>query len=219
MGNAYVCWPKAFWFVDLPPMNRRPDSINDLMHWNAFREGSESAFAALYSTYYRHLTNYGRRFGSDTATTEDAIHDVFIDLWNYRRTLTQPQSVQSYILKAFRNRLVTILSERQRRSVDVEVEEQFDLLPAQPSMEDQLVEAILSQEQHAHIQAAFQTLSARQREILYLRYFTDLSYEEICSVMGITYNTARTQIYKALLALRKRLETHWPVLLLVLWVV
>ncbi|GAB3262922.1 sigma-70 family RNA polymerase sigma factor [Larkinella harenae] len=182
------------------------------MHWNAFREGSESAFAALYSTYYRHLTNYGRRFGADPETTEDAIHDVFIELWNYRRTLAQPQSVQFYILRVFRNRLVTILRDQQRQATDVEMEKPFDLLPAEPSVEDRLVEEVLNQEQHAHIHSAFQTLSARQQEILYLRYFTDLSYEEICSVMGITYNTARTQIYKGLLALRKRLETHWPVL-------
>ncbi|WP_138989471.1 RNA polymerase sigma factor [Larkinella sp. C7] len=197
-------------------MNARPDTSNDLMHWNAFREGSESAFAALYSAHYRHLINYGRRFGADQATAEDAIHDVFIDLWKYRQTLTQPQSVQSYLLKAFRNRLVTQLAERQRRFAETDVEEQFGLLPVEPSAEDRLLEDKLNQEQHEHIQSALTTLSPRQQEILYLRYFTDLSYDDICAVMGITYNTARTQLYQALTALRKRLQTNWPVLLLLL---
>jgi RNA polymerase sigma factor (sigma-70 family) len=181
-------------------MNARPDSTNDLTHWNAFREGSESAFAALYSAYYRHLMNYGRRFGADVATTEDAVHDVFIDLWNYRQTLTQPLSVQSYILKSFRNRLVSQLAERQRRFADVDVEEQFGLLSPELSAEDRLVEDGLNQEQHEHIRVVFKTLSPRQQEVLYLRYFTDLSYDQICAVMGITYNTARTQLYQALTA-------------------
>ena len=197
-------------------MNARPDTTNDLMHWNAFREGSESAFAALYSAHYRHLMNYGRRFGADVATAEDAVHDVFIDLWNYRRTLTQPQSVQSYLLKAFRNRLVTQLAERQRRFAETDVEEQFGLVSSEPSAEERLVEDGLNQEQQEHIQGAFTTLSPRQQEVLYLRYFTDLSYDEICAVMGITYNTARTQLYQALTALRKRLQTNWPVLLLLI---
>ena len=195
-------------------MNYRPDSANDLMHWNAFREGSESAFVALYSMYYRHLLNYGRRFGVDAATTEDAIHDVFIDLWNYRQTLIQPQSVQFYLLKTFRNRLVKQLTEQQRRSANVNVEEQFGLLPPEPSIEDRLLEEGLSQEQHEYIQLSFKALSPRQREVLYLRYFTELSYDEICAVMGITYNTARTQLYQALKALRKKMESSWPVLLL-----
>ncbi|MGA0559202.1 RNA polymerase sigma factor [Larkinella sp. VNQ87] len=194
-------------------MNARPDSTNDLAYWKAFREGSESAFAALYSAHYRHLMNYGRRFGADAATAEDAIHDVFVDLWNYRRTLTQPQSVQSYLLKTFRNRLISQLTERQRRFAHVEVEEQFGLLPTEPSAEDRLVEDNISWEQQQQMQGALKTLSPRQQEILYLRYFTDLDYDEICAVMGITYNTARTQLYQALTALRKRLETNWPVLL------
>ncbi|RRA97650.1 RNA polymerase sigma factor [Larkinella rosea] len=195
-------------------MNARPDSTNDQTHWNAFREGSESAFAALYSTYYRYLMNYGRRFGATDATTEDAIHDLFIELWNYRQTLSQPQSVQAYLLKSFRNRLVTQLAERQRRFADVDVEEQFGLLSPEPSAEEQLVADGLNREQHEQVQGAFTTLSPRQREVLYLRYFTDLSYDEICAVMGITYQTARTQLYQALTALRKRLQTNWPVLVL-----
>lgn len=196
-------------------MNHRPDSANDLLHWNAFREGSETAFAALYSTYFRHLLNYGRRFGADAATTEDAIHDVFIDLWKYRQTLTQPQSVQGYLLKTFRNRLLAQLTEQQRRATPVDVEEQFGLLPDEPSVEDQLIEDGLHQEQHESIHRSFNTLAPRQREVLYLRYFTDLSYDEICAVMGITYNTARTQLHQALMALRKRLEKNWPVMMLV----
>ncbi|MFC5411156.1 RNA polymerase sigma factor [Larkinella bovis] len=199
-----------------PPMNARPDPANDMMLWNAFREGSETAFAALYSAHYRHLMNYGRRFGADTTTAEDAIHDVFIDLWNYRRTLIQPQSVQSYLLKAFRNRLVKQLSERQRRFAEADGEEPFGLLSPEPSAEDRLVEERLNQEQYEQMERAFKTLSPRQREVLYLRYFTDLSYDDICAVMGITYNTARTQLYQALTALRKRLESNWPVLLLLL---
>ncbi|GAB3315889.1 sigma-70 family RNA polymerase sigma factor [Larkinella ripae] len=194
-------------------MNHRPASSNDLIIWNAFREGSESAFADLYSTYYRHLLNYGRRFGADAATTEDTIHDVFIDLWKYRRTLVQPQSVQFYLLKAFRNRLVRQLAD-QHRFAETDVEEQFGLLAAEPSVEERLIEEGLSRDQHAHIQLAFKTLSPRQQEVLYLRYFTDLGYDEICAVMGITYHTARTQLYHALTALRKRLEANWPVLLL-----
>ncbi|MFD1144454.1 RNA polymerase sigma factor [Larkinella insperata] len=194
-------------------MSHRPDTSNDLIHWNAFREGSESAFAALYSTYYRHLLNYGRRFGSDAATAEDAIHDVFIDLWKYRQTLTQPQSIQSYILKAFRNRLVTQLAEHQRRFATVDREEPFGLVATEPSSEDRLVEDTLNREQRAQIERAFKTLSPRQQEVLYLRYYTDLNYDEICAIMSITYNTARTQLYQALSVLRKRLATDWPVLL------
>ncbi|WP_128544897.1 RNA polymerase sigma factor [Larkinella soli] len=197
-------------------MHPEAEPTNDLIQWNAFREGSESAFGNLYTSHYRLLRNYGRRFGADDATVEDAIHDLFIELWNYRRTLARPDSVRSYILRSFRNRLVAQLTERQRHVAPEQVENRFGLLPAEPSVEERLIEAGLNQEQHRQVRTALLGLSPRQQEILYLRYFSDLDYDQICAVMGITYNTARTQLHQALVALRKRLQPHWPVLVWVL---
>ena len=60
-------------------------------------------------------------------------------------------------------------------------------------------------------------LSPRQREIIYLRYFNDLSYEQICELMNINYQTARSQIYSSLKQLRMLLKDKELSLLLPLF--
>ncbi|GAA4453592.1 sigma-70 family RNA polymerase sigma factor [Nibrella saemangeumensis] len=194
-------------------MNKTP--VNDAV-WEAFQQGSEPAFRALYVAHYKLLVNYGRRFGAENALIEDAVHDLFLELWHYRRTLTKPQSIQSYLLKSFRNRLLTQLAQQYRFQSNGEEDAGFGLLPAEPSAEDRLIEAGLSHEQQLRVQKAMALLSPRQQEILYLRYFSDFDYEQICAVMGITYHTARTQMHQALTALRRRLQENWLVCLLLM---
>ncbi|GAA4399991.1 sigma-70 family RNA polymerase sigma factor [Nibrella viscosa] len=189
--------------------------VNDVV-WDAFQQGSEPAFRALYVAHYTLLVNYGRRFGADDALIEDTVHDLFLELWHYRRTLTRPQSIQSYLIKAFRNRLLTQLAQQNRYQSRDESDDSFGLLPTEPSAEERLIEAGLHQEQQQRVQKAMALLSPRQQEILYLRYFSELNYEQICAVMGITYHTARTQMHQALTALRKRLQENWSVSILLM---
>jgi RNA polymerase sigma factor (sigma-70 family) len=71
------------------------------------------------------------------------------------------------------------------------------------SFEDSLIEQAVSQEQRQRLIQVLNTLPARQKEILYLRFHSELSYEEICSVMGISYQTARNQFHQAIKAVRQ----------------
>jgi RNA polymerase sigma factor (sigma-70 family) len=55
------------------------------------------------------------------------------------------------------------------------------------------------------IKAAVADLSRRQQEIVYLRFFQNLSYEEISDVMDINYQVARNLLYQSIKALRQTL--------------
>lgn len=181
--------------------------VNDTV-WLAFQQGSEPAFRALYVAHYKLLVNYGRRFGANDALIEDVVHDLFLELWHYRQTLTQPQSIPAYLIKSFRNRLLSQLAEQNRYQSNDHAGDDFGLHPTEPSVEDRLIEAGLNQEQQQRVQKAMALLSPRQQEILYLRYFSELDYQQICAIMGVTYHTARTQMHQALVALRKRLSEN-----------
>lgn len=179
--------------------------------WQRFQQGDETAFQQIHQHHIRHLLNYGTRLSSSLSTVEDCIQDVFVELWQYRQGLTQPVSVRFYLLRALRNRLRA----QYRRDQpfisgwddDGEQAGQNQLpFDTEPSAEEQLIALDIDAERKIRIHQTLQTLTARQREIIYLRYFNDLTYEQICEVMQINYQTARSQIYSALKTIRKNFK-------------
>lgn len=184
------------------------NTVPDQPLWQKFQQGDETAFQQLHQQNIRHLLNYGLRLNGSLSTVEDCIQDVFIELWQYRQGLAQPASVRFYLLKALRNRLRA----QYRRDLpfvsgyDNSGEQAALNLPpfdTEPSAEEQLIALDIDAERKALIDQTLQALSARQREIIYLRYFNDLTYDQICEVMQINYQTARSQIYSALKLIRK----------------
>jgi RNA polymerase sigma factor (sigma-70 family) len=72
-------------------------------------------------------------------------------------------------------------------------------------------EELIIHREHRHLQAgalkqALNQLSGKRREIMYLKYYDGLRYEEIQQVMGISYQTARNYVYEGLETLRELLE-------------
>ena len=135
---------------------------------------------------------------------------MFIELWQYRQRLVQPTSVRFYLLKALRNRLKAQYRRDQPfvSGWDADPERQFpDSQPfdTEPSAEQQIIALDIDAERSRQIRQAMNALTPRQREIMYLRYFNDLTYEQICEVTVINYQTARSQIYQSLKVLRTAL--------------
>lgn len=197
-------------------------SVQEQRLWQEFQAGSHHAFQQIHQYHIRHLLNYGLRLHSSLSAVEDCIQDIFVELWQYRQGLTQPTSVRFYLLKALRNRLRAQYRRDQPfvSGWDDDGEQAGqNRLPfdTEPSAEEQLIALDTDAERKALIQQTLQVLTARQREIIYLRYFNDLTYEQICEVMKINYQTARSQIYTALKLIRKNLKDSDIARLLILY--
>jgi DNA-directed RNA polymerase specialized sigma24 family protein len=70
------------------------------------------------------------------------------------------------------------------------------------SFEDQWISNEISEETRAKLQQAIQNLTPGQKEIIYLKFEEGLGYHEIAGMLGITQESARKQLYRALLSLR-----------------
>lgn len=182
--------------------------MKDLI-WQQVQAGDSGAFQQLHNEHARHLLNYGLRLCGSISSVEDCIQDVFTELWIYRQSIPQPTSMRFYLLKAVRNKLRA----RYRREQpfiagwddhsDTLIQPDFNM---EPSAEQQLIELEIDSERRRQIRTAMNLLSPRQREIIYLRYFNELTYDQICELMGINYQTARSQVYSGLKILRNELK-------------
>ncbi len=182
--------------------------MKDLL-WQQVQAGDSEAFRRLHNEHVRHLLNYGLRLCGSISTVEDCVQDVFTELWIYRQGIAQPTSMRFYLLKAVRNKLKAQYRREQLFIAGWDDNRDTGILPdfnLEPSAEQQLIELEIDLERRHQIKTAMNLLSPRQREIIYLRYFNELTYDQICELMGINYQTARSQVYSSLKILRNELK-------------
>jgi len=79
-------------------------SLTDIELWDSFVQGNKEALGFLFKRYYSLLYQYGSKICSDKSTLEDAIQELFTELW--QKKSTQPiQSVRAYLLQALKYKL------------------------------------------------------------------------------------------------------------------
>jgi RNA polymerase sigma factor (sigma-70 family) len=179
------------------------DNPSDIFLWNTFKNGDREAFDNLFRRYYPVLILYGTRIHNDKDMVDDCIQDLFIELWQ-SKAATEVQSVKAYFLKALKYKLFKRLRNTRSAQLTDNIEEHnFEI------SHDQFI-VTREDEQHTTriIVNAINQLPARQREIIYLRIYQGLSYEEISEVMNINYQVARNLFYQSIKSLRLLLGTN-----------
>jgi RNA polymerase sigma factor (sigma-70 family) len=182
---------------------KQPDELDgsDAALWQRFKAGDREALSCIYLQHHKHLFNYGIRFCRHEEMVEDCIHDLFLELWKGRQGLSPTTSIRYYLLKALRNKIYTCLQSKGYR-VQVNGLDGNYHFDVEYSFEAKLIGELMDEEMKARLVKAINALSARQKEIIYLRFYNNLDYPEIASVMGINYQTARTHVYQAIKSLR-----------------
>jgi RNA polymerase sigma factor (sigma-70 family) len=175
---------------------------NEVRYWNALRGGDRSALAWLYEHYLKLLYNYGRKMGVENDALEDALHDLFVDLWRFRQNLSPIISVRFYLYRSLRRK---VLRNGTRKKYFTHqgliIEDTLEMMA--PSFEHDMVEAEISDERVHLMKKLLNDLSPRQYEALVLRFYDDLSFEEIASILDMNEQSARNLVQRGLLQLKQ----------------
>ena len=171
--------------------------------WDQFRMGDEVAFTKIAKHYYRPLLHYGSKFTPDKQTVEDALQDLLVHLWLHRATIQSTPSIKFYLLKAFRHQLFKSLK---RLKTNQSAEWLDENLADDGDTESAFIQSEQKEELRAKFDTLLDTLPARQREVLYLRYYQELSTEEIARLLAIKPQSVSNIVQRSLAKLRKL----WP---------
>lgn len=165
----------------------------------------------MFRQHYSSLYRYGIKFTADVGILEDCIQELFIDLWK-SKSATPVLSVKSYLLKSLKYKLLKdsrqkgrLLSVKSGNDVSFEWSHEQFLIARQDD----------EQRKRRLVQALGQ-LSNRQKEIIYLKYYQNLSYEEVSEIMNINYQAARNLLYQAIKSLKALLGATMELFLLLL---
>ena len=174
--------------------------MEEIQAWNAFRKGDKLAFEKIFNDHIRILYKYGSRFTTDSALVEDFIQELFLDLWNKRDRIGDTDSVKRYLLGALRRRIIRKLQQKTPLNSHVDTENYDFQLEA--NLEEILINSELQDEKRRKVTQAFEKLSKRQKEVIYLKYYQELSYKEIEEALGINYQSVRNLLHNALKSIK-----------------
>ena len=188
--------------------------FDETQNWNAFRGGDRRSFSLIYEKYFNGLYNYGSKFSRNSELVEDCIQDLFVKLWQNRGTINETQSVKNYLYKSLRNTIYSRLNKVENLDIDDESINRLDF-NLEISHETFMIENEQSQQMKIKLEKALDNLTNRQREAVFLRFFEELTYEEVARLMQITVKALYKIIARALENLRETFRSLLVFLIIV----
>ena len=162
----------------------------------------EALVSQLFLAEGRSLVRLARLFVDDRDAAEDIVQEAFLRLARHAGRIDAidraPAYLRSIVLNLARDHnrrgLVSLRHHAPGgREVDVDIED---------SVGDQLVRS----EEHGRVLDAVRGLPARQRDCITLRYFEEMPIERIASTLGVSANSVKTHLRRAMAALDRLLE-------------
>jgi RNA polymerase sigma-70 factor (ECF subfamily) len=154
------------------------------------RLDDDKALSYLFAKYYNVLFRAGIKTSQDHHLTEECIQEVFQDLWNYRKSISEIISFEAYLRSSLKNKI----SKKAIRKVGFKEENIDNYIFSVASYEQILIEQETTELQKSILKEALEELTPRQKEIIILKYFEELSYKEISDKTGLQVDS----IYKTL---------------------
>ena len=198
--------------MKLNPYQSMPDAVL----WRQALNGDMEAYAYLYETFAPVLYNYSYRFTGDQAFTEDCIQELFLRLLERGSYLSDTDSIKFYLFRTIRRDIVRRLEARDQQTLpllerDVDFRVEF-------THSASWLESRIREERSGQLLNCLNQLPARQKEAIYLRFYDELSYEEVAQIMGISQLSAYKVIYKALANLYQKMPARSALSLLLMMV-
>jgi len=152
--------------------------------------------AVLFADHHLGLVRLALLMVGDLSTAEDVVQDAFARTHAGRRRLRDPDRALAYVRSAVLNGCRSVL---RRRSVAFRRP-----LPYEAPIWSAESAAMLSEDRR-EVLLALSGLPRRQREAIVLRYYFDLSHQEIAAAMGVGDSSVRSAITRGLAALGRQL--------------
>jgi len=168
---------------------------------NEWQSGDIAAFEALFQQYKNLVFKNAYLITGSKEEAEDVLQEVFVSVWKSRLTYNSNKGkLTTWLHRITVNKCL----ERQRRKKLPFVSlEKVDLPQTQSSYE-----VLVSRQEYERLIEAMNSLDIKHRVVLVLRYFNDMSYEEIAQTVGVPLGTVKSRINQALKLLRWQFGTQ-----------
>lgn len=181
--------------------------LDDRELWQTLKAGHKQALEFLFNRHYADLFRYAFRFCGNRQMAEDHIQGLFLKIWDRRNHLSNVISVKTYLWTALRR---SIIASRQKEEKEREafLNSAHQSATLNFSIEDVIIRKEGQKETLQLLHKAINNLNGRQKEILYLKYFEGLGYDEIEQITGLHYQTIRNYVCESIKILKESLANE-----------
>lgn len=168
-------------------------------------EGDQEMFLALYRKYYHSLLFIGLKEIKDAHLVKDTIQQQFLYLWEKRSGLQIARNVKAYLFTSFLRKL-TADWKKAEKTDSLQVTWSYLDKEPEPTHEERLIIKDEQQQLHSLLMHQVNALPSRQKELILLKFYEGLTYEEIVQKTNLTHRTVYNKIHEALKKMKVRLE-------------
>lgn len=160
-------------------------------------QGEPDAWQVLVRAHEKRVYNFGLRMTGNVADARDLLQEVFLSAYQNLAGFRQDAQFSTWLMRIAYNRAIDQSRRRQVRDADPlsDPPETIDERPG-PAAEMQ------SQQRNQQLQCWLAALSQEQRLVIELKFFQEMTFEDIAALEGISSNTAKTRFYAGLTRLR-----------------
>lgn len=173
--------------------------------WDQMKAGNEQGLSELFTCLYPDLYLYGMKIFNLPDLVKDSIQDIFVRIWENRKSLGEVLNPKAYMITALRRKLFenkekyftsvaetsAKLSEKQAFSF---VENEFTEMPE------------ISEKLRQMLVTTINNLPERQRELIFLRFYYNLKYREIASILNVKEQTVKNLMQRTMAGLSTKID-------------
>lgn len=164
------------------------------------QQGDPLAVTEAYERYRRGLFTFCARLLSDPVTADDVVQDTFMIVMTHHSQLRDPSMLKSWIFTIARNECFSRLKRKK-------MFREFDELNDEAVFEGPM-EQVETEERIAAAEKLLNALIPQYKEVLLLREFESMSYDEIAAVTRTTVSSVKSRLFKARRSMMKILEPY-----------
>ena len=164
------------------------------VHDRARTHADEETLAALVSQYAGTLYRVAFSVLRNPSDAEDAVQEAFMRVLRHRDTLSEVRDQRVWLIRIVWN---IVLDRKRRAKTRPETDDVADLARVLPSEGLSAEQRASAAQHHAHVLACVETLPAKEREVLMLSAFEELTSVEIASVLDISESSVRSRLFRA----------------------
>ena len=182
--------------------------LSDRELLNLYLQGNKSAISTLIGKYNRRVRDYVRMMVKDSDVADDIAQETFIKAVSVidEGRYVDNGKFASWIMRIAHNKALDYFrSQKSNNSVN-ESNSGYNILGTMRYSEKTVEDNIISDQISADIRALVELLPDEQREVVMLRYYSDLSFKEIAEQTGVSINTALGRMRYALINMRKMIQ-------------
>ena len=183
------------------------NNLSDAELLSHYKQGNEKAFEVLLRRHKSKIYNTIFTIVKDQFIAEDLMQDVFIKIVDIIRSGRYNEEGK-FIQWAARmaHNLAIDHFRRNKRYPSIVLDEGMSVFNSLSFAEVSIEDVCIKDETHASLRNMIQTLPEPQREVLLMRHYAEMSFQEIAEATGVSINTSLGRMRYALINLRKLME-------------